>query len=190
MPEVMVTSPVPGKGLGCPSCLSQGLSSPSLPAHHCPPPLCPTNLTRRRGGHGSHPVPQLWGDKSPVELPAFLSDHTCAISYPQPWKRPEELVPQTQCSATSNLSPTFLPQSPASSAPNTYHSWGQISRLECWCPQPGHEALRAPVGTGEWGQRVAPLSHCLLANVHSQQRGVSAPARSHCLREENIGTHG
>lgn len=113
MPEVMVTSPVPGKGLGCPSCLSQGLSSPSLSSHHCLLPHLPANLTRRRGGHGSRPVPQLWGDKSPVDLSAFLPNHTGAISDPQPWKRPEEFVCQTRCPATSHLSPTFLPRPPA-----------------------------------------------------------------------------
>lgn len=80
------------------SCARQGLSFPgvaALPAFQestlpaSPSPAAPLSLTSGGGSHGSCPVPQLGGDEGPVELPAFLPDHTSAVAYPEPWERRE-----------------------------------------------------------------------------------------------------
>lgn len=115
MPDVMVTSPVPGKGLAfqawTPFLPFRSLcSQPPLPP--LPPvPTVPPSLTSGGGSHGSCPVPQLGGNEGPVELPAFLPDHTSAVAYPQPWRGGSFM--KLNATPPPQLSPSFFPQTPA-----------------------------------------------------------------------------
>lgn len=121
MPDVMVTSPVPGKGLALWGWLPflQESTLPASPSPTAPGPIVPLSLTSSGGSHGSCPVPQLGGDEGPVELPAFLPNHTSAVAYPQPWERQE--FHETQClpppSKSHLVSPNSSSRSPLRHSP-------------------------------------------------------------------------